>query len=263
MTRQVRPIGTVNWIGLATLLRRELRRYMKEAWETVAAPAFSALVYFVVFAFALGPDRGTEEGRNLLSFVVPGLIMMTVLLRAAETTAFSLLFDKMEGIISDVLSAPLGATELTVAYSLAGAVSGLATGLATFAAALLIRPEWPAYPLAMLGFAGLGAVMFSLWGILIGLWGEKWDHMAAAFVFVTVPVTFLSGIFVPVEALPEAMRGLIRVNPVYHAIDGFRFGMLGASDQHPALSAAALALACALLWLACRHLIDRSYKLRR
>lgn len=259
----VRSVGRVNWIGLATLLRRELRRYLKEAWETVAAPAFSALVYFVVFAFALGPDRGSAEGERLLAFVLPGLVMMTVLLRAAETTAFSLLFDKMEGIISDVLCAPLGATEITAAYALAGAASGIATGLATFAAALLVRPEWPACPPAMAGFAVLGAVMFSLWGILIGLWGEKWDHMAAAFVFVTVPVTFLSGVFVPLDALPEALRGPIRANPVFHAIDGFRYGMLGTSDQDPALSAAALAAACALLWLACRHLIRRGYKLRR
>src|SRR4051812_12105341 len=137
---QPRPVGYVAWLGAWTLFLRELKRYLKEALETVLAPAFQALVYFVILVFALGPDRGTAEGSALLSHAVPGLVLMAVLFRAAETTAFSLLFDRMEGVISDVLMAPLGAAEMTAAYAFAGALSGLVTGGVVLAGAML---AWP------------------------------------------------------------------------------------------------------------------------
>src|SRR5690242_20218733 len=110
---RLRTIGRIHWMGFCALFHRELQRYFKEALETVLAPAFQALVYFVILFFALGPERGTVEGDALLSFVVPGLVLMAVLFRAAETTAFSLLFDRMEGMISDVLMAPLSPGEIT------------------------------------------------------------------------------------------------------------------------------------------------------
>ena len=196
-----RAVGRVLWLGAWTLFLRELRRYSKEALETVLAPAFQALVYFVILVFALGPERGTDEGEALLSHAVPGLILMAVLFRSAETTAFSLLLDRMEGIISDVLMAPLGAAEMTVAYALAGAVSGLATGAVVLAGAMLVWPLPPAHPWALPVFAALSALMMSLAGMLIGLFCEKWDHLAAAFVFVLTPLTLPSATSMPVTSV--------------------------------------------------------------
>jgi ABC-2 type transport system permease protein len=167
---QPRPVGRVAWLGAWTLFLRELKRYLKEALETVLAPAFQALVYFVILVFALGPERGTAEGSALLSHAVPGLVLMAILFRSSETTAFSLLFDRMEGIISDVLMAPLGAAEMTAAYALAGALSGLVTGGVVLAGAMLAWPMWPAQPWALLAFAALSALMMSLTGVLIGLY---------------------------------------------------------------------------------------------
>src|SRR3954469_3412808 len=149
---QPRPVGYVAWLCAWSLFLMELKRYFKEALETVLAPAFQALVYFVVLVFALGPVRGTAEGDALLSYAVPGLVLMAVLFRASETTAFSLLLDRMEGIISDVLMAPLGAAEMTAAYALAGAISGLVAGGVVLAGAMLAWPMWPAEPWALLVF---------------------------------------------------------------------------------------------------------------
>jgi ABC-2 type transport system permease protein len=259
-----REVGRVLWLGAWTLFLRELRRYSKEALETVLAPAFQALVYFVILVFALGPERGTDEGEALLSHAVPGLILMAVLFRSAETTAFSLLLDRMEGIISDVLMAPLGAAEMTAAYALAGAVSGLATGAVVLAGAMLVWPLPPAHPWALPVFAALSALMMSLAGMLIGLFCEKWDHMAAAFVFVLTPLTFLSGVFAPVGTLPDAVAFAVRFNPIFHAIEGFRYGFLGsgASGADPLVSLAVVAGTAAVL-LACNGvLIHRGYKLK-
>ncbi len=152
---------------------------------------------------------------------------MAVLFRSAETTAFSLLLDRMEGIISDVLMAPLGAAEMTAAYALAGAISGLVTGGVVLAGAMLVWPMWPAHPWALPVFAALSALMMSLAGMLIGLYCDKWDHLAAAFIFILTPLTFLSGVFAPVDQLPAAVASVIRFNPIFHAIDGFRYGFLG------------------------------------
>jgi len=259
---QPRPVGYVAWLGAWTLFLRELKRYLKEALETVLAPAFQALVYFVILVFALGPDRGTAEGSALLSHAVPGLVLMAVLFRAAETTAFSLLFDRMEGVISDVLMAPLGAAEMTAAYALAGALSGLVTGGVVLAGAMLAWPMWPAQPWALPAFAALSALMMSLTGVLIGLYCDKWDHLAAAFVFVLTPLTFLSGVFAPVDSLPAPLDSIIRFNPIFHAIDGFRYGFLGGSAVDPTLSLAVVAGTAAVLWAWCGLLIQRGYKLR-
>ena len=261
---QPRAVGRILWLGAWTLFLRELRRYFKEALETVLAPAFQALVYFVVLVFALGPDRGTAEGDALLSRAVPGLVLMAVLFRSAETTAFSLLFDRMEGIISDVLMAPLGAAEMTAAYALAGAISGLVTGGVVLAGAMLAWPLPPAHPWALLVFAALSALMMSLAGMLIGLYCDKWDQLAAAFVFILTPLTFLSGVFAPVDQLPAAVASIIRFNPIFHAIDGFRYGFLGTSAgaADPAFSLAIIAGTSVVLWACCGVLIHRGYKLK-
>lgn len=258
-----RVVGRVLWLGAWTLFVRELRRYSKEALETVIAPAFQALVYFVILVFALGPERGTDEGDALLSHAMPGLILMAVLFRSAETTAFSLLLDRMEGIISDVLMAPLGAAEMTAAYALAGAVSGLATGAVVLAGAMLVWPLPPANFWALPVFAALAALMMSLAGMLIGLFCEKWDHLAAAFVFVLTPLTFLSGVFAPVDTLPDAVAFAVRFNPIFHAIEGFRYGFLGPdTGADPLLSLAVVAGTAAVLWVCNGVLIHRGYKLK-
>jgi ABC-2 type transport system permease protein len=249
-------------MGFATLFRREFRRTTKESLENLVAPAVQTVLYAVVFLAALGPARGTGEADALMRFLMPGLIVMPVLTRAAETTAFTLMFDRLEGIISDILMAPLGAAEMTAAYALAGALSGLVTGVVVMAGSSLVWPLAPARPWMVLGFAAAGALMLSLTGIVVGLWGRKWDHLAAAYGFCLLPLTMLSGVFAPVTSLPPPVERIVRANPLFYAIDGFRYGFLGESHADPALSAGILAATITALWVLCAALLRRGWRLK-
>lgn len=262
MTPRPRTIGRVHWRGFATLLGREVRRTLKDWMETLIAPAFSTLVYFTIFALAAGPGDDGPEAEPVLDFLLPGLVLFAILVRAAETTSFSIVFDKLEGILSDILMAPLSPREITAAYALAGATCGLVTGLVIFAGAMLLRPlDCPA-PWAVGVFACTGALMLSLWGLLVGLWADKWDHVAAAYTFFLVPFSFISGLFAPISALPPILQAVVALNPIAYAIDGFRYGLLGVATFDPALSLAVVAAAIAVLWLSCGRLIARGYKIK-
>jgi ABC-2 type transport system permease protein len=153
---------------------------------------------------------------------------------------------------------------MTAAYALAGAISGLVTGGVVLAGTMLAWPMPPAEPWALLAFAALSALMMSLTGVLIGLWCDKWDHLAAAFVFVLTPLTTLSGVFAPVDKLPAAVASVMRFNPIFHAINGFRYGFLGTSAgaADPMLSLAVISCTAAVLWACCGVLISRGYKLK-
>ncbi|HZH29086.1 MAG TPA: ABC transporter permease [Azospirillaceae bacterium] len=251
-----------NWTGVRALLRRELRRYRKEAAETLLAPAFSTVVYIAVFVLALGPDHRSDEGRSVLDFLVPGLVMFAALHRAAETTAFSILFQKIEHTLSDILSAPLSAGETCAAFVLAGLFSGLATGGVVLAAAQVLRPLPPADPVAALLFAAGGSLMLSLWGMLVGIWAERWDHMAAAFGFVLVPLAYLSGVFAPIDTLPPILQAAMRVNPLHYAIDGFRGAFLGAGTEPAWRCAAVVAGTSFGLWVLVDRLLRRGWRLK-
>ncbi len=260
--RAIRAFGACNWVGVRTLLLRELSRFLKEWLETVVAPAFSAILYLAVFAFALGPDRATPEGQAVLRFILPGLVLFAVLERAAETTVFTLVYDKLEGVISDVLMPPLTASELVAAYALAGAVAGLVTGTPVLAVAVLGLDMPVGSPLLVVAFAAGGALMLSLTGILVGLWSAKWDHATAFFAFLLIPLTFLSGLFAPVDLLPSPLPEIVRLNPIFYVIDGFRAGALGIRSAPVGLSLAVVGITILALWILCDRLVARGWKLK-
>lgn len=254
--------GRVHWRGILGVMRRDFGRVVKEWPQTVLAPVFSTLVYIAVFALALGPDRETGAGAGVLTFALPGLVVLALMQRSAETTAFSLVFDKMEGSIADVLMPPLSSVELTLGYVLAGTAAGLMTGTIALGAVLAIFAMVPADPLTVLVFALMAAVMLTLVGILIGVSAVKWDHVAAWFVFAVVPTTMLAGVFAPVSALPAPLDTVMRANPVFYVIDGFRAGVLGRGEAPVWLSLTVAAATNLALWVAASRLIARSAKLR-
>ena len=260
--RPPRAIGRVHWRGVGTLFARELRRYFSEWPETIVGSAFVSVLYIAVFTFALGPDRGSAAGAAVLRFIVPGLVLFAIVQRAAETTVFTIVFDKLEGIISDVLMPPLAPSELVAAYALAGAASGLITGVPVVAAALLLFDMPVASPALLLAFAVTGALMMSLTGILVGLWAEKWDHVSAFFAFLLIPLTFLSGVFAPVDGLPGPLPEIVRLNPIFFVIDGFRAAALGIRSAPVGLSLAVTTATVVALWLACDLLFRRGWKLK-
>ncbi len=258
-----RRIAAFHWPGFVTLLGRELRRVRKLAAMMVLAPAIMAAIYFACFALGLGVQRGTEAGDQVLTFLVPGLIMLSVLLRAAEVNGFSILGSKLDGVMLDQLMAPVGAREVVTAYALSSSITGVVSGIAIWLVSLLIWPMPVAHPLAALFFAGAGAMIMGLIGVLTGIVSDKWDHMAAWFTFIFVPLTFLSGAFAPVDAMPSPLREVAMASPMFYAVDGFRWAMLGTGEHQPPLQAAAILVAvCALLWAVAGALYARGWRMK-
>lgn len=257
-----RRIGSFHWRGFATLVRRELLRVRKMVAMTVVAPAIMAVIYFTCFTFGLGGSRGTPAGDAVLDFLVPGLIMMSLLLQAAQNPAFSLVYSKIEGMVIDQLMAPVGARETVLAYIIAGVAAGLLAGAGIWAAMLLLRAPAVAHPLAVAGFAVLGAAMMASAGFLSGIVSQKWDHMAAFLTFIFLPLVFLSGLFAPVDGMPEPFRTVVQANPVFYAIDGFRYGFIGESHQPPAVSLLVLLAVTTLLYGAALALYARGWRLK-
>lgn len=248
-----RMVPAFHWVAFGTLCRREMRRMQKMAVAFLFAPALMAIIYFVCFLFGLGPQRGTPDGDAVLTYLVPGLIMLSVLLRSAENAGFSLLYSKIEGHVIDQLMAPVGARETVPAYLLAGMAAGMGSGLVVWLASLAFWPLPVHDPLTALGFALAGSLFMSLCGLLCGLASTKWDHISAYFTFLFTPLSFLSGLFAPVDGMPAPLAAIVRLNPLYHAMEGFRHGMLGTSAQSPGLSALfLLAFILALYALATR-----------
>ena len=260
--RLERRFGRVHWLGIVFVVRRDLGRVLKEWPETILAPVFSTLVYIAVFTLALGPAREGPEGAAALTFALPGLVALSFTQRAIETTAFSLTFDKMEGSIADVLMPPLSSVELTLGYVLAGMAAGLITGAIVLAVVLGAFGLVPALPLIAALFAALGTMMLTLAGILIGISAVKWDHVAAWFVFAVAPVTMLSGVFAPVDALPAPLDTIMQLNPIFYVIGGFRAGVLGEGTAPIWLSLAVSGATALALWLAAVRLVAKSPRLR-
>lgn len=249
----------VNWRGVWTLYRRELTRYLRYAWETVGGPATSSLLFLAVFLLAFGEAGETAA---FARFVAPGIAMFALTQSAFENGAIAIVYDKYEGVIADILMAPLSPLEMLAGYALAGATCGLITGLSV-AGLMMLFVELPLpHPGAALGFAAVGALLFGLLGVLVGLWAERWDNYSAAASFLILPLGMLSGAFFSVDSVPAVGRLLIELNPVFYMIDGFRFAMSGQAEADPLIGMALLALLDLALALLAWRLIASGYKLK-
>ena len=248
--------------GFPTLLYKEVLRFWKVSFQTVAAPVLSSLLYLLVFAHALAEHVQAFPGVTYVQFLIPGLAMMAVLQNAFANSSSSLIQSKITGNIVFILLPPMGPVEIFGAYLLAAMVRGLVVGIGVFAATLWLIPIPVAKPLWALAFAALGSGMLGTLGIIAGIWSEKFDQLAAFQNFLVMPLTFLAGVFYSVHSLPPFWQAVSHLNPFFYAIDGFRYGFFGRSDVEPAVSLAIAAGAfAALSWLTLQ-LLRRGYKLR-
>src|SRR5579859_1247101 len=224
---QPRQLGAVNWLGLWTLLVKEVRRFLKVYFQTVLAPVVTTLLFMAVFALQGRTDIG---GVPYEQFLAPGLIMMAVTQNAFANTSSSLIIAKVQGNIVDLLMPPLSPLEQTVAVALGGIVRGLMVGCAVlFAMAFLVPIHVASLPLIV--FHVLAAsLLLSLLGMAGGIWAEKFDHLATVTNFIITPLSFLSGTFYSVDNLPPLVRMLAKFDPFFYMIDGFRAGFIGHSD---------------------------------
>ena len=248
--------------GFNTLLGKELLRFWKVAFQTVAGPVLSALLYLVIFAQALGAHVRVFEGVPYTAFLVPGLVMMSILQNAFANSSSSLIQSKITGNLVFVLVTPISHLEFFGAYVLASVARGLVVGAGVLAVTVWFVELRVAAPMWALAFAVLGSALLGVLGLLAGIWADKFDQIAAFQNFLVLPLTMLSGVFYSIQTLPPLWQQVSHLNPFFYMIDGFRYGFFGASDVAPAASLLVVAVSFALLSAATLWLLRSGYKLR-
>ena len=251
--------------GWVTLLQKELLRFWKVAFQTIAAPVLTALLYLLIFSHVLESRVSVFDGRvRYTQFLVPGLVMMSVLQNAFANASSSLIQSKITGNLIFVLLPPLSPLEIYAAYVLGAMVRGLVVGCGVFAVTLLLAPGplAVAHPAWAIAFAVLGSGILGSLGLIAGIAADKFDELAPFQNFQIMPLTFLSGVFYSIHTLPPFWQTLSHFNPFFYMIDGFRYGFFGLSDVAPGRSLALVAAAAVVLATLALALLARGWKLR-
>ncbi len=257
-----RRFGRVNWLGLWTLYKKEVRRFWKVATQTVAAPVVSSLLFLIIFKLALGGYRPAVNGVPFADFLAPGLIMMAILTNAFANSSSSLIMAKVQGTLVDVLMPPLSPWELTVGYVLGAATRGLLVAVVT-GLAMIPFASFPLVHLwAVVFYPVAASLLLASIGVLAGIWADKFDHLSAITNFVITPLVFLSGTFYSVKMLPDLFFTLSQWNPFFYLIDGFRYGVVGSVDGSILTGVVSLVALNAVLILWCHLVFKSGYKLK-
>ena len=249
--------------GFPTLLYKELLRFWKVSFQTVAAPVLTALLYLVVFAYALGDRVRVFEQMTYAQFLVPGLVMMSVLQNAFANSSSSLIQSKISGNLVFMMLPPISYLEFFGAYVIASMVRGLVVGTGVLLVTLWFIDLQLAAPAWVLVFALLCSAILGALGLIAGIWADKFDQIAAFQNFVILPLTFLSGVFYSIHSLPPLWQAASHLNPFFYMIDGFRYGFFGVSDFPPFASLGVVAVSFVLLSAACLLMLRSGYKLRQ
>ncbi|CAH2782976.1 MAG: Efflux ABC transporter, permease protein [uncultured Paraburkholderia sp.] len=248
--------------GFRTLFRKEILRFWKVSFQTMLAPVITALLYLTIFGHALRGHVQVYPGVEYTSFLILGLVMMSVLQNAFANSSSSLIQSKITGNLVFVLLPPLSHYEMFAAYVLAAVARGLAVGFGVFIVTIWFVPVSFSAPLFIILFAIFGAAILGTLGLIAGIWAEKFDQLAAFQNFLIMPLTFLSGVFYSTHTLPPVWREASRLNPFFYMIDGFRYGFFGMSDINPLVSLAIVAGFFVVLAAIAMRMLATGYKLR-
>jgi ABC-2 type transport system permease protein len=249
-------------IAFRTLLYKETLRFWKVSFQTVGAPVLTAVLYLMIFGHVLEGRLQPLSGVSYTGFLVPGLVMMSVLQNAFANSSSSLIQSKITGNIVFVLLPPISWLEFFSAYVIASMVRGLVVGLGVWFASLLFVWTGVAHLLWLIIFVVLGSAILGTLGVIAGIWADKFDQLAAFQNFLIMPLTMLSGVFYSVHSLPPFWQRASHLNPFFFMIDGFRYGVFGNSDASPWLSLFVVGAAFLFLAWACLRMLRRGYKLR-
>lgn len=248
--------------GFQTLFYKELLRFWKVSFQTVCAPIVTALLYLTIFGHALSGRVEVYPGVEYVSFLVPGLVMMSVLQNAFANSSSSLIQSKITGNLVFMLLPPLSYKDIFGAYVLASVVRGLAVGTGVFVVTIWFIPMHFAAPLFIIAFALLGSAILGTLGLIAGIWAEKFDQLAAFQNFLIMPLTFLSGVFYSTHSLPPVWREISRLNPFFYMIDGFRYAFIDHADGSVATGATLLLTANLCLIGLVHRCFASGYKLK-
>ena len=254
--------GSALLSGARTLLYKEVLRFWKVSFQTVAAPVLTAVLYLLIFGHVLEDHVKVFGQIGYTSFLIPGLVMMSVLQNAFANSSSSLIQSKITGNLVFLLVTPLSPAAWFFAYVGAAVVRGVVVGTGVFLVTVWFAPPSLVQPLWIIVFVLMGAALMGALGLVAGLWAEKFDQIAAFQNFVVMPMTFLSGVFYSVGSLPPFWRTVSHLNPFFYMIDGFRHGFFGVSDVSPWVSFAVVAASLALVCGLCLQLLRSGYKLR-
>ena len=249
-------------IGFLTLLQKEILRFWKVGFQTVAAPVVTALLYLLIFSHVLEDHVRIYDDVPYTTFLVPGLVMMSILQNAFANSSSSLIQSKVTGSVVFMLLAPISYRAFWAAYVLAAALRGMLVGFGVFVVTLAFTGARLEAPLWILVFALLGGAVLGTLGMIAGIWADKFDQLAAFQNFLIMPLTFLSGVFYSIHSLPPFWQQVSHWNPVFYMIDGFRYGFFALSDVSPWLSLAVVGVCFVLLSALTLELLRRGYKLR-
>lgn len=252
----------MNTRGTWTLFVKETRRFLSVLVQTVLTPVITALLYLLVFGHVMDKSFEIYAGVSYTAFLIPGLIMMSVIQNAFANTSSSITQSKMMGNLVFVLMAPLSAFELFVAYIAAAVLRAALVGLGLFAVGCLITPLPVAHPLFMLALLVLSSAALGVLGLIAGILADKFEHLSAFQNFFIMPLSFLSGVFYSIHSLPPLWRELSHYNPFFYMIDGFRYGFFGVADAAPHQSLLVVAGFTLVVSASCLAMLQSGYKLR-
>lgn len=248
--------------GARTLFYKEMLRFWKVSFQTIAAPVLTAVLYLLIFGHVLEDHVRVYDSVGYTRFLIPGLVMMSVLQNAFANSSSSLIQSKVTGNLVFVLVTPLSHWAWFAAYVGASVVRGLAVGLGVLAVTVWFAPAGLVAPAWTLVFAVLGAAMMGALGLVAGLWAEKFDQIAAFQNFIVMPMTFLAGVFYSIGSLPPFWQGVSHLNPFFYMIDGFRHGFFGVSDVSPWISLVVVGASFLVVAAVALRLLKTGYKLR-
>lgn len=248
--------------GWRTLFHKEVLRFWKVSFQTVAAPVLTAMLYMLIFGHVLQDHVKVYDTVSYTAFLVPGLIMMSVLQNSFANSSSSLIQSKITGSLVFVLLTPLSHWSWFLAYVGSSVVRGLSVGLGVFLVTAWFGQPGFVAPLWIFVFAVFGAGILGALGVIAGLWAEKFDQLAAFQNFVIMPMTFLSGVFYSIHSLPAGWQQVSHLNPFFYMIDGFRYGFFGVSDVSPWLSLGIVGTALLAVSAIAIHLLRIGYKIR-
>ena len=243
----------MNGRAVKTIFDHEMARFWRTPWESLASPVVSTVLYFVVFGAAIGGRIPSVEGVSYGAFIVPGLIMLTVLQQSIANASFGIFFPKFAGTMYEILAAPMSFIEVVAGYVGAAALKSIIIAVVIHLTAMVFVDLPMAHPVWALGFLTLTAVSFSLFGFLMGLWAKDWQQLQFIPLMVVTPLVFLGGAFYSAAMLPPFWQGVAHLNPVLYLISGFRWAYFGMADVPVGLSLAAvtvfLALGVTAVWV--------------
>ena len=248
--------------GWQTLFYKEVLRFWKVSFQTVAAPVLTAVLYLLIFGHVLEDHVKVYGSISYTAFLVPGLVMMSVLQNAFANSSSSLIQSKIMGSLVFVLLSPVSPLGWFVAYVGSSIVRGLAVGLGVLVVTVVFARPGMVAPLWVIVFAVCGAGLLGTLGVIAGLWAEKFDQMAAFQNFLIMPMTFLSGVFYSISSLPPFWQTVSHLNPFFYMIDGFRYGFFGISDVSPWISLSLVAVSWLVVSAIAIHLLRIGYKIR-